>query len=215
MKEKKLQQKNNLNIFLNEHFSVIVFMVALVIFLFAYALVIAPKLNATTLLIGESIATQKKLYGEQEKRLNELKTIKKVYEEILPSDLKKFDEILPSNYIKESLFGDLEEIVVSHGFVLGEVILEVALEEAPKPGEALPGGEDGAEGEQVVISPNIGKIRAIIGINSLDYPGFKRLLKSLESSSRLFDIEDMQFSEEEGTAHFELVTYYYKDMTLK
>ena len=186
MKEKKLQQKNNLNIFLNEHFSVIVFMVAVVIFLFAYVLVLAPKLKATTMLIGESIATQKKLYGEQEKRLNELKTIKKVYEEILPSDLSRFDQILPSEFIKESLFGDFEEIVLNHGLVLGEVNLEVALEEDAKPSEALPEGEGELEGSQMPLSPNIGKVRAILGINSLDYTDFKRLLKSLESSSRLY-----------------------------
>jgi hypothetical protein len=209
MKEKKIQQKNNLNIFFNEYFSVIIFLLAVAIFLFSYIFVLAPKLKTTTTLIGENIAMQKKLYGEQEKRLNELKTIKKVYDEILPSDLEKFNQILPSDYIKESLFGDFEEIVIKHGFLLKDVTLEILVEEETKPSDALPGGQ------QIVTSPNVGKVRAIIAVNALDYSGFKRMLKSLEASARLFDIENLGFSQEKGSAQFELVTYYYKDMSLK
>ena len=208
MKEKKIQQKNNSNIFFNEHFNVIILLLAVAIFLFSYIFVLAPKLKTTTTLIGENIAMQKKLYGEQEKRLNELKIIKKVYDEILPSDLEKFNQILPSDYIKESLFGDFEEIVIKHGFLLKDVSLEILVEEVTKPSDALPGG-------QQVTSPNVGKVRAIIAVNALDYSGFKRMLKSLEASARLFDIENLSFSQEKGSAQFELVTYYYKDMSVK
>jgi len=208
MKEKKLQKKNDFNIFLNENFSLIVFLVAVIIFIFSYIFILAPKLNATTTLIGENIAAQKKLYGEQEKRLNELKTIKKVYDEILPSDLSRFNQILPSDYVKESLFGDFEEIVTRFGFVLGNVTLEGSLDEQAKPVKALPGGE------LVISNPNIGQVTAIVSVNSMDYSGFKKLLKTLELSSRLFDIKNVQFSQENGSALFELVTYYYKDIIL-
>jgi hypothetical protein len=221
-KKKKVQHKNDLNIFLNEYFSVILFIVAILIFVFSYFLLLGPKFKATTMVITDNIATQKKLYQEQEKRLNELKIINSVYSEILPTDLGKFNQVLPTNYIKESLFGELEEIVFNHGFTLGTVILEEAEEEeGSNPREALPSGGElessnpTSGGELESSNPNIGKVRATIDVHSLDYVGFKRLLKSLESSSRLFDIETVDFSQAEGSMQAKIVTYYYKDKILK
>lgn len=210
MKEKKIQHKNDLNIFLNEYFSIIIFIVAILIFAFSYFLLLGPKFKATTIVISDNIAAQKKLYQEQEKRLNELKIIKDVYSEILPADLGKFNQILPTDYVKESLFGELEEIVFNHGFTLGSVTLEEDMEDNASPEQALPGGEI-----EEYTSPNIGKVRAIIDVSSLDYVGFKRLLKSLESSARLFDIETVGFSQGEGNMQAQIVTYYYKDKILE
>lgn len=202
MKDKKVQQKNNFNIFLNEYFNVIALVIAVVIFLFSYFSFLGPKLTMTTMAISDNIAAQKKLYGEQEKRLNELKSINKVYSEILPSDLGKFNQILPTNYVKESLFGELEEIVVKHGFILESVTLEDSIEEEKTTKPTI--------GSPQKISPNIGEIRIVASVGAIDYNGFKRLLKTIESSARLFDVENITFSQEDNTLSFELVTYYYK-----
>lgn len=203
MKDKKVQQQNNLNIFLNEYFHLIALLIAIIIFLIAYVFLLGPKISMTKMAINNNIVAQKRLYGDQERRLNELMTVNKVYSEILPSDIGKFNQVLPSNYTKESLYGELEEIVVKHGFVLSSVTLEAEEEEdsrAKKP----------TIGSTQINSKNVGEIRIIASVQTIDYNGFKRLLKSIEASARLFDIESVTYSHADNTLDFELITYYYK-----
>lgn len=210
MKDKKIQQKNNINIFLNEYFNVIVLLVSVFIFVVAYFVILNPKIKTTTMLITDNIATQKKLYAEQEKKLTELKTINQVYDDILPSDLHKFNRVLPSNYVKESLYGELEEIVIRNGFVLGSVLIEESdKEEASNPAQDLP-----TIGGTAALSQNIGKVTFVASINTIDYRGLKKLLNSLESSARLFDIDMIDFSESEDVVELRIATYYYKDDVL-
>jgi len=209
MKAKKIQQKNNINIFLNEYFNVIVLLLSVFIFVVSFFVILSPKINATTMLIADNIATQKKLYAEQEKKLAELKTIKQVYDDILPSDLHKFNRVLPSDYVKESLYGELEEIIIRNGFVLGSVLIEEEPEEDANPAQDLP-----TIGGTAALSQNIGKVTFIVSINTIDYRGFKKLLNSLESSARLFDIDMVDFSESEDVVELRIITYYYKDSAL-
>lgn len=205
MKEKKIQARNDLNIFLNEYFSAIVFAIAIFILIFSFIFFISPKLKITKNAIRDNIAIQQKLYGEQEKKLNELKTIKSVYTQILPADLDKFNQVLPSNYVKESLYGELEEIVAREGF--GLTSIEIMSEEQL--------ASKNASKKDVVakneLSPNIGEINFIIGIRAVDYRGLKRVINRLESSSRLFDIQMLEFSEKDSVAELTVATYYYKD----
>lgn len=203
MKDKKIQQKNDVNIFFNEYFNVVAFLIAAVLFVFAYFIFLGPKLTLTTMAISDNIAAQKKLYGEQEKRLNELKTINKVYNEILPSDLGKFNQILPSDYVKESLFGELEEIVIKHGFILGSVTIEADEEVAESSDMPTLGGAE-------LLDSRVGEIRIIATVNAIDYNGFKRLLKNIEASARLFDIENISYSQDSNSLDLEIITYYYK-----
>ncbi|MFA7377757.1 MAG: hypothetical protein WCZ15_03080 [Patescibacteria group bacterium] len=207
MKGKKIQQKNDANIFLNEYFNVIVIIVMILIFALSYFILLGPKLTSTKLAISDNIATQKKLYAEQEKKLEELKTIKSVYENILPSDLQKFNLVLPSSYIKESLHGELEEIVYKHGFILGSVVIEENQEdEASLPASDLP-----LIGGTSALSKNIGRVTFNVQIDTIDYRGLKNLLKSLESSARLFDVDNINFNSGDNTVDLKIFTYYFKD----
>lgn len=205
MPENNLKQKNSFNIFLNEYFSVIVVFLCVVIFIFAYFAVLSPKLKSTTMAISDNIEAQKKLYIEQERKLAELKTIQQVYSEILPSDLDKFNQILPDEYLKEALYGELEEIVSKQGYILSAVSVNESLGEDDEDAKAMP--QIGGTG---VINPNIGEVRAVVDVGAINYGGFKNLLKTMEASSRLYDIKSVQFSENSGSAQFELISYYYK-----
>ncbi|MDI3496496.1 MAG: hypothetical protein PWQ35_517 [Patescibacteria group bacterium] len=207
MKDKKIQQKNNVSIFLNEYFNAIIIVVMIFIFALSYFIFLGPKLNSTKLAISDNIATQKKLYAEQEKKLEELKVIKSVYDNILPSDLHKFNQVLPSSFIKESLYGELEEIVYKQGFILGSVTIEETIEdEGSTPADDLP-----LMGGTAALNPNIGKVTFNVQIDTIDYRGLKSLLKSLEASARLFDIDTVSFNLGESTADLKIITYYYKD----
>ncbi|QQG52167.1 MAG: hypothetical protein HY931_02350 [Candidatus Falkowbacteria bacterium] len=198
-----LQDKNSLNIFLNEYFNLLTLLVLLVVFALAYFLFIGPKFKLTQAAIRENIESQKKLYAEQEKKLRDLKTVKEVFDNISPADLKKFNNVLPDNYIKEQLFGELEEIVVKDGFLI--TTMSVMSDDAVDvDGNPMPAAGAPTDNEK------IGKVTVTVSIGAINYQGLKTLLKTFEANSRLFDIESVSFSEAGNSAQLEFVTYYYK-----
>lgn len=209
MKDRKLQTKNNINIFLNEYFSAIILIIAVIIFLFSYIFFISPKLKTTKDAIKSNIVVQKQLYAQQENKLNELKLINSVYSKILPSDLEKFNKVLPSDYIKESLYGEMEEIITREGYLLSAVTI-TGNEEEKKEEEESQSSEDGELA--VKRDSNIGEIIFTLEVGAIDYRGLKKIINNLEASSRLYDVEIVSFSDEELTASFTISTYYYKEL---
>lgn len=207
MTDKKIQAKNDLNIFLNEYFSAILFVIAIFILLFSFIFLISPKLKATKAAINNNISAQRQLYTQQENKLSELKLINEVYSKILPADLDKFNRVLPSSYAKESLYGEMEEIITREGYSLSGV--EITADEEADAGRAKE--EEG----RVLLSPNIGKVAFTLEIGGIDYRGLKRIISNLEASSRLFDIESLSFTQEDLGASLTVATYYYKDNLTK
>lgn len=198
-----LQNKNSLNIFLNEYFNLLILLVLVVVFALAYVLFIGPKFQLTTTTIKENIEGQKRLYAEQEKKLRDLKTVKTVFDNISPADLKKFNGVLPDKYIKEQLFGELEEIVVKNGYLISS--MNVTGDD-----EVDPSGKEMPAAGVPTDTGRVGKVTVTVTIGAIDYQGFKTLLKTFEMNSRLFDIESVSFSQSGNSAQLEFVTYYYK-----
>lgn len=204
MPSNKLQYKNELNLFLNEYFNVIVLVGMIFIFLFAYLFFLGPKFKLTTAAIMDNVEAQKRLHAEQVKKLRDLETIKRLHDDIAPADLARFNSVLPNRYIKEALFGELEEIIVQQGFLIQSVDIQ-ADKDASSPNLAgMPDMGSGGDGGRV------GQIRITISVGAIDYAGFKQLLRTLEANSRLFDIDSVDFSEGGNSATLELITYYYK-----
>jgi hypothetical protein len=198
-----LQNKNSLNIFLNEYFNLLILLVLIVVFAVAYFLFIGPKFQLTTATIKENIEGQKRLYAEQEKKLRDLKTVKTVFDNISPADLKKFNGVLPDKYIKEQLFGELEEIVVKNGYLISSMTV-TGDDEVDASGKDMPAA--GAPTD----TGRVGKVSVSVTIGAIDYQGFKTLLRTFEMNSRLFDIDSVSFSQAGNSAQLQFVTYYYK-----
>jgi len=204
---KTSKQKNNLNLFLNDYFNLLVLIGLVIVLTLVYFLIISPKLKTSVAIMQDSIESQKKLYVEQERKLRDLKTVKRIYEEIVPADLTKFNYILPDSYVKERLFGELEEIITRQGFLLSSISLTSDQQE---PG-VIPLPEMGSDNGEDTLS-NVGQISISLEIGAIDYAGLKQLLRNLEANSRLFDIQSLTFSHGDNTAQLEMITYYYKPL---
>lgn len=189
------KEKNSLNLFLNDYFNIFIVVLVIIVLAAVYFLVIKPKYDLTMAAIKVNIEQQQKLYAEQVKKLNNLKTISNLYSKISPADLKKFNGVLPDQYVKESLFGELEEIVTQNGFILSSVTIDK---------EEAVAAEEGS-----VKSAKVGTLNLHLSISSIDYAGFKNLLRLLETNLRLFDITSLSFSPGANTANLTLTTYYY------
>lgn len=199
------KNKNSFNLFLKNYFNFILTGALLVFLLVSYFFVLAPKYNSTITSIKDNINEQQKLYNAQQKKLANFKDIASLYKKINTNDLKKFNSVLSDEYVKESLFGEIEDIVSQNGFVVDKIALINPEEEAGK--KALAPGAVAAVSDTPV---NLGEIDINLTISSLDYASFKNLVKIFETNLRLLDISQVNFSASSGTADLTLRTYYYK-----
>jgi len=199
------KNQNSVNLFLNNYFNMIMSLVVILVLFVSYLVIIKPKYDATMLAIQTNIDQEQRLYLEQSKKLNNLKTVSDLYKKISPEDLKKFNGVLPDNYVKERLFGELEEIISTNGFVLNSVVIT-------KPEEDVPADSTvpAADATQPAPSTHIGTLTLQLNISAVDYSGFKNLLKLLENNLRLFDVTAVSFSPGGNSAQITLATYYYK-----
>ena len=207
MELQKRKQKNDLNLFLNDYYNLIVLFVLILILALSYFLFLSPKLKSTTAIMRDGIESQKRLFHEQERKLRDLQTVKRIYDEITPADLSKFNSVLPDAYVKERLFGELEEIIVRQGFILNSISL-IGGEEKLSTSAPMPTMVSDSGGEALV---NVGQISISLEVSAIDYAGLKQLLRILETNSRIFDIKSISFSDS-GSAQLEMVTYYYKPL---
>jgi len=193
-----------MNLFLNDYFNIIIVFVVVFALAISYFVVIQPKYNETMDSIKGTLEQQQTLLNSQQIKLNNLQAVAELYKKIPAADLKKFNSVLPNNYIKEQLFGELEEIVTQNGFILTSAkIMEDKDADQPAPA---------ADGSVVapVVTSNVGTINLELSITAIDYAGLKNLLRTLENNLRLFDITKVSFSPDGNSATLDLTTYYYK-----
>jgi len=199
------KNQNERNIFLNEYFHLILAVFVILILAFSYFLVLKPKYDETLLSIQSNIDRQRLLYSEQKKKLNGLKVMNGLYNQINPVDLEKFNGVLPDNLAGEALYGEFGEMVAENGFILDSVSI---IPPAPA-NTAVP-----VEGEVAAAAPsqaeNVGHIDYQVQVSAIDYGGFKNLLKLFEANLRLFDVTGASFSPEDNSASFDISAYYYK-----
>jgi hypothetical protein len=186
-REQKTQ--NSFNFFLNTYFNVILSFIVVLALTSAYIMLIRPKYQETMMAISFNLEQQQRLLVEQQKKLNNLKAVADLYDKVPAADLNKFNEVLPDSYVKERLFGELEEIISQNGFVVNSIQLAESSEE-----------DAGSRGE----------IEINLSLSAIDYPGLKRTLRLLETNLRLFDVKQVDFSPGDNSVNLILITYYYK-----
>lgn len=185
------KNQNSLNLFLNTYFNVIVVFILSLALTAAYLTLIQPKYEETMLAIQNNIEQQQRLLIEQQKNLASLKVVSELYAKIPAADLAKFNGVLPDNYIKERLFGELEEIISQSGFIVDSISLE---KDVPADGESV---------------SKTGAVSLDLSISAIDYAGLKRALRLIENNLRLFDIKEVNFSADGNSVNLTLATYYY------
>ncbi|MDA3802595.1 MAG: hypothetical protein PF488_01700 [Patescibacteria group bacterium] len=202
MATREQKNLNARNTFLNKYFNLIIAVIVIFIRFFGYLFVVLPKYSNTNILIKTNISDQKKLYAQQKRKLDSLRILNELHGKIPAEDLNKFNDVLPSKYQTETLFGEFEEIITDGGWTLNSINWTDLSQEEEQLGE---------EDSMLVAENNskIGIIKLNLQIQNLDYAGVKRLLKVLENNLRLFDIVSLSFSGE-SSASLTLYTYYYE-----
>ena len=203
MNDNKIAKQNSVNNFLNNYFNLFVVVFTSFLLLMSYFLVLKPKVDATTMAISDNISQQQRIYQAEQSKLLSLKSTIDSYKKIDPIDSARVNSILPDDYSKERLFGELEEIIVKNGFEPTSISLT-------KEGEAskVAGAGSGNNVALAKASDKIGVINISLAIGSIDYANLKNFLGVLENNLRIFDITSVSMGDR--TANLQMVTYYYK-----
>lgn len=205
---KPIGKKNNydLEVILNENFNIIIVIIVLMFLAAAYFLVIKPKFDTTLVAIKDKVGQQEQFYNAQKQRLVDLKAAAALYQKLEVEDLDKIKLILPNEYSKESLFGELEDIISQQGVLVSNITLT-------KFGEGEDSQSLDLSGTPLAGIPNldnIGVIQVELSLGALDYRALKNILPLLESHLQLLDIQSLDFNPEEKSAELSLFTYYFK-----
>jgi hypothetical protein len=171
----------------------------------SYIFIIKPKFESTLVAIKASIDQQESFYKNQKQKLVDSQAAVVLYRKIGTDNIDKINEILPDEYAKERLFGELEDILSQKGFMLNSLQLSKEGEDEDEP---LVPRNQGLMA--MPVSPNVGTIRAELSLSSIDYVGLKNLLPLLEKHLQLIDVEELNFDPAEKTAQLIIYTYYFK-----
>jgi len=163
-----------------------------------------PKADEVVLSAQETIYSQQRLLQAEQARLDRLTAAVEAYSQINPVDIERVNNILPSDYDKEALFGEVEELINNQGFILTSLVIKKDTDKV----------EDASVTEEEApllpeISENIGTIYLQLEVAAIDYAGLKNLLISLEKNLKFLEVANVSLSGDD-TASLTLVTYYYK-----
>ena len=213
MANRPAKNQNNINRWLNRYFSALIATFFLAFLLAAYFVIILPKAQLTKEAIEANLLAEKNLYEQSKKKLASLKALEEIYSQFSPAELGKFNAVLPADYPPERIFGELEEIVSRGGWQIVDISLasdqdeEVSGETQAAEASVLDGGIFTGSSSQ-----SVGTVNIDLTVRSIDYPGFKQLVRMLENNLRLFDIVNVRFTPGENIANFKIRTYYYKSV---
>lgn len=197
-----LSKQNYVNNLLNKYFNLfVVILVSFLLFL-SYSFFLKPKADETINAISENISSHEKLLQAEKNKLASLQEAVIAYKTINPVDLARVNTILPDDYDKEALYGELEEIIKKNGFIPTLISLtkesETPVKDSNNPNTTA----------SKTVS-KIGVVNVTLNVASIDYAGAKKLLGVLENNLRLIDIKNVNVGDGRS-AVLTFSTYYYK-----
>ncbi len=208
-RKKPVKKINKTNLLLNKYLPFIKIAVLIIAFVLMILIVIIPKYQASNQ-TKESILEQKtkeledlKVYYDNLKNLNiDINEFKKLE----ATNLKKLNEVLPSEAAIPELMAQLEAVTLSSGFSLSYMdFTQGALFEEEK--DSL----DSTEEIKNDSTPGIHFVDIAMSVQGGDYFGLKKLLNNLEKHLRILDVMALTFSggQEANGYSLALRTYYF------
>lgn len=194
MIENNLSKQNYINGLLNSYFNLFVVVFITFLLFLSYFLILKPKVDETTNAISENISSYERLLRAEKDKLTTLQETILTYDKIDQIDLDRVNGILPNEYDKEALYGEIEEIIRQNGFIPTSIALTK---------------------EETVLStsspsnPKIGVINIDLSVASINYAGIKNLLEILETNLRILDVKELSLSDG-GSGNLKIDTYFYK-----
>ncbi len=178
--------QRQINIFLANYFTYLVFILVIVILSIGYLFVLKPKKEAFEENIGREAVAREQQYLALKKDLAGLEELSLAYKGIDSKNIAKLDKILPLKPDLEELMKQIEVIVFQNGLLMTSMAIREELSKTQK----------------------IGVARITLSVVGTDYMGLKTLLRSFENNLRLLDVQTVNFTPDGRSANLEINAYY-------
>ena len=215
---------NARNRFLEKYFGLLTIVIVLIFGAAAYYFFIVPRYQSILDSINTSIFEKNQLFPKY-KEVDSYNNLAKAYSAIDPKIIKKIDDMIPDEYIKEDLFTELVYVIYKKGLEvqsLDVVKADPAIDRGAPPTSG--GSSSGSARQQndatdnpIVSRPagptlpnNVGSMTVKLKVSGVNYPALKDILSTLQDSLRLLDISQLNFSPVDQTVEISLTTYYLK-----
>ncbi|MFZ4648865.1 MAG: hypothetical protein ACOYMB_04555 [Patescibacteria group bacterium] len=180
--------------FLKKYFSIFLFLVAIICIAIAYYFILSPHFQLSAEQVRNSSFEQEKKYVQTVQKLIDLKSLDSSYKKISPELVAKTNNFLPSEYVQEQLFLELEQVIIKNGYSVDSISVQKEL-----------GVSTG------VPDKSIGRVKVVVKVSVVDYLDFKKLLSIMESNVRLMNVTKLSFSPSGQSASFEFFTYFLRN----
>ncbi|MCX6795821.1 MAG: hypothetical protein NT165_03820 [Candidatus Falkowbacteria bacterium] len=180
--------------FLKNYFGVVLFFLVAIMLFASYVFMLLPHFKQAVTVVHQNSSDQQKKYVEVAQKLTDLRSLINAYNKIDPTVVKKVEEFLPSEYIQEQLFLELEQVIIRNGYTVNSISIQKEL------------GSPSAS-----MNSKIGRVRVSVLVSGVDYLDFKKLLKIIESNIRLMDVTTLSFSPSGQSASFSFSTYFFRE----
>ncbi len=203
-KQENNSQEKIYDIF-TKYFSLIIFLIVILVLTLFYFFLINPKLEETTEEIQSDINFQQNIWRIERQKLMQMQESLDYFRQIDSDDIEFLETIIPHPYPKEKLFGEIEDIVLKNGYIL----TSLSLDEVERLSEEDIQADEEVE-ELSLVDKNLQTINISLEVSGLNYNAMKRFLVVLQNQLPLMDIVNLDFSPEAETLSLNINTYYFK-----
>ena len=172
----------------------------------SYYLMIKPQLDRVGPGRELDIETISANLEQQKKSLSELKLLQDNFNEINPDDVILLSNVLPNDKAVPELLSQLETIALTSGVDLTRVSISEIQAETLSARDRLQQEVSAAGTNQT--TKGLKELLLQIEVDAFNYNSFKIFLNSLESHTRLIDVQSFNFQSENDQQRITAKTYY-------
>lgn len=222
--EKKAEQSNKLNFFLNQREKNIRWVIFIAVLILGYFLLLQPKisqLREAGIAQLPAKSSELELLNKYSQKLKELAAKVSGFQTKYSQEVSDLNQVLPAQAQIPELIAELDALVQKSGFRINSLDIN---ETSPKtPAKKIPENSDGASGlaenptEQLNNNlENLHLLEVTLSVSGGDYPAFKVLLNKIEKNIRLLDLISIKFSAVDNNEAYSLIlrTYYFSSPKL-
>ena len=178
--------------------SLVMIVIAVLIFGLGYFFYVKPAADKAAELSTQDISALETRRDDLMARLLEAKKLQKSYSDPSDETLIKLKEALPSEPREIDLYVNLSEIIVQSGMEVKDIRITVPEK------EEVPFGL-----QPVGTTPTlVREVKISLSMEGMSYTNMKRLIRNLESNSRLLRMERLVINPASSSYNVDLVAYF-------
>ena len=170
-------------------------MLILVIVAIGFVFLLMPKYKA--IYSGSQIMAEQTKYDKKLKYLEELRNVRRIYDEIKPEDKAKINQIVDNTNDRVELITEFNYIVSSNN---ANAITDPQLADVNFRVDPISDNKRSGKLNRKIM-------RTSVNISGVAYPDLLKIVRVMETNLRLMDIDKIEYYPQRNAALLEVLTY--------